>query len=61
MVNNRIRMITVSTGTISTIAGSGSTSFSGDNNQAIYASLYNPYGVAIDASGTALYHYLAFI
>ncbi len=49
--NNRIRKVTISTGIISTIAGSGNTVFSGDNGQATSATLYNPYGVTLDVSG----------
>ena len=49
--NNRIRKVTVSTGIISTIAGTGSTSYSGDNGAATSATLYYPPGVALDASG----------
>ena len=49
--NNRIRKVTVSTGIISTIAGTGSTSYSGDNGAATSAALNNPTGVAVDASG----------
>ena len=36
---------------ITTIAGTGSTTYSGDNGQAIAAGLYLPYGVALDAAG----------
>ena len=50
--NNRIRKVTVSTGIITTIAGSStSAGFSGDNGQATAATLYYPYGVALDAAG----------
>ena len=52
--NNRIRKVTVSTGIISTIAGTGSNSFSGDEGDATSATLWSPYGIALDASGTAL-------
>ncbi len=50
--NNRIRKVTISTGIITTIAGTYSASYSGDNSDATYASLNYPYGVALDASGT---------
>ena len=43
--------MTVSTGIITTIAGTGSTSYSGDNGQATSATLKYPYGVAVDSSG----------
>ena len=52
--NHRIRKVTVSTGIITTIAGTGSTTFSGDNGAATSATLRNPYGVAVDASGRIL-------
>ena len=52
--NSRIRKVTVSTGIISTIAGTGSFSYSGDNGAATSATLYGPYGVALDASGRIL-------
>ena len=52
--NSRIRKVTVSTGIISTIAGTGSTSYNGDNGAATSATLYSPYGVAVDASGRIL-------
>jgi len=47
--NNRIRE--VSGGTITTVAGTGSASFGGDNAAAIAAALWLPSAVAIDASG----------
>ena len=50
--NNRIRK--VSTGLISTIAGTGSASYGGDGGAATSATLYNPVGVAVDASGRIL-------
>ena len=52
--NNRIRK--VSNGIISTIAGTGTTSYSGDNGAATSATLYYPWGVAVDASGRILYY-----
>ena len=50
--NHRIRK--VSTGIITTIAGTGSASYSGDNGAATVATLYYPAGVALDASGRIL-------
>ena len=51
--NHRIRK--VSTGIISTIAGSGGTgSYSGDDGAATSATLNYPGGVAVDASGRIL-------
>ena len=57
--NHRIRKVTVSTGIISTIAGSGPTgitsgSYSGDNGAATSATLNGPSGAALDASGRIL-------
>ncbi len=37
---------------ITTIAGTGTTSYSGDNGHATSASLYNPFGIALDSTGT---------
>ena len=53
-VNSRIRKVTVSTGIISTIAGTGSASYSGDGGAATSAALKYPAGVALDASGRIL-------
>ncbi len=51
--NRRIRKVTVSTGIITTIAGSGGTgSYSGDNGPATSATFYGPAGVALDVSGS---------
>ena len=52
--NDRIRKVTESTGLISTIAGTGTSSYSGDNGAATSATLYDPSGVAVDASGRIL-------
>ena len=52
--NHRIRKVTVSTGIISTIAGTGTGSSSGDNGAATSATLYYPAGIAVDASGRIL-------
>ncbi len=49
--NQRIRKVTVSTGIITTIAGTGTASYSGDNGQATSANLNYPNGVALDTSG----------
>ncbi len=51
LLNNRIRKVTVSTGIITTIAGTGSTTYSGDNGQATAAALYYPTDLAVDAAG----------
>jgi sugar lactone lactonase YvrE len=51
--NNRIRKITVATGNISTVAGSGSIipGFGGDGGAATSARLFSPVDIAIDGSG----------
>ena len=54
--NHRIRKVTVSTGTISTIAGTGAAGYSGDGAQATSTTLYYPSGVALDASGPHIIH-----
>ena len=53
-VNNRIRKVTVSTGTITTIAGTSSGGYSGDNGAATSATLYDPDGLGLDVSGRIL-------
>ena len=53
--NHRIRKVTISTGIITTIAGTGTTSYSGDNGPATSATLYFPSGVAVDSAGTPRY------
>jgi hypothetical protein len=49
--NNRIRKVTVSTGTITTVAGNGTAGYSGDGGAATSAELDWPFGVALDTSG----------
>ena len=50
--NYRVRMVTISTGIMTTIAGTGTASYSGDNGPATSATLNGPTGVALDAAGT---------
>ncbi len=52
--NHRIRKVAASTSIISTIAGTGAGSYSGDNGAASSAALYYPAGVAVDTSGKGL-------
>ena len=52
--NHRIRKVTASTGIITTIAGTGTSSYDGDGGAATSAKLYYPCGVALDASGRIL-------
>ena len=49
--NNRIREVAAGTGIITTVAGNGTQSYSGDGGAATSAELNYPYGVAVDASG----------
>ena len=57
--NNRIRKVTISTGIITTIAGSSTSgSYSGDNGPATSAAFNQPLGVAVDVSGTHSSHLL---
>ncbi|MGA3017764.1 MAG: hypothetical protein ABSF62_11640 [Bryobacteraceae bacterium] len=49
--NNRIRMVTASTGIITTIAGSNTTGFAGDGGPATKATFWFPTGIAVDSSG----------
>ncbi len=56
MGNNRIRKVTISTGIITTIAGTGLGTYSGDKGAATSAGLSGPCGVALDSSGRQLYN-----
>ena len=55
--NHRIRKVTVikSTGIITTIAGTGTGSYSGDGGAATSATLKYPAGVGLDSSGIQYY------
>jgi hypothetical protein len=55
--NQRVRKVTVSTGIITTIAGTGTSSFSGDNGPATSAELNYPFGVTVDSSGNNLIYF----
>jgi hypothetical protein len=49
--NNRIREVNHATGLITTVAGNGTDTYSGDNGQATAAGVGFPTGLAIDANG----------
>jgi sugar lactone lactonase YvrE len=49
--NDRIRKITVATGIVTTIAGTGVDGYSGDGSTALAASFSGPAGVAVDTAG----------
>ena len=58
-LNHRIRKVTVSTGIITTFAGTGTGGYLGDTGQATSVKLNYPLRVAVDASGTAqLFYFL---
>ena len=50
--NNRVRMIDLITGTITTVAGTGSAAYNGDGMKAVEASLAGPSGLGVDRDGT---------
>ena len=49
--NNRIRKVAASTGIITTIAGTGSSGYDGDNGAATSAKLHGPHDVTLDSGG----------
>jgi uncharacterized protein (TIGR03437 family) len=49
--NHRIRRVTASTGLISTVAGTGTAGFGGDDGPATAAQMNDPENVAVDAGG----------
>ena len=59
MLNHRIRKVTVSTGIITTIAGSStSAGYSGDNGPATSAELFQPSDVAVDSAGISFFLFI---
>ncbi len=57
--NNRVRKVTVSTGIITTYAGTGTAGYSGDGGAATSAGLDYPFGVALDSLGMKSTPYFA--
>lgn len=55
LINQVIRKVTASTGIITTIVGTGATSYSGDNGPATSAALNYPVGMVLDSSGRVLF------
>lgn len=53
--NNRIRLIDKTTGIISTIAGTGTSGFSGDGGPAAAAELFYPSGITVDTTGNIFF------
>lgn len=53
--HNRIRRIDATTGVITTVAGTGVDSFSGDGGQATAAEMWLPHDVAVDRTNNLLY------
>ena len=53
--NNRIRKITAATGIISTIGGTGVSSYSGDGGPALSATMSGPDAIGVDASGNVFF------
>jgi hypothetical protein len=49
--NNRVRKIDLTTGIITTVAGTGENGYGGDGGQAVDARLNRPFGVAFDPAG----------
>jgi DNA-binding beta-propeller fold protein YncE len=49
--NNRVRVVDLESGIISTVVGSGAAGFSGDGGPARAAALHRPFGVAFDGRG----------
>jgi len=49
--NSRIRMVSATTGNISTVAGGATNGILGDGGQAISATLFDPIDVAVDSKG----------
>jgi streptogramin lyase len=53
-LNRRVRMVDAEKGTIATVAGNGSKTYSGDGGPAVAAGLVEPNGIALDPAGNRL-------
>ena len=53
--NHRVRKITVSTGVITTIAGTGTAGYAGDGGQATAAAIIYPAGINLDSAGNVYF------
>lgn len=49
--NSAVRRVDAATGIITTLAGNGTTGYSGDGGHATEAQLYEPWDVAVDTEG----------
>jgi len=53
--NNRVRMVTLSTGLISTLTGNGTCGFAGDGGLPAAATICNPSGLTVDPTGRVIF------
>ncbi len=53
--NNKVRLITASTGIINTIAGTGTAGYNGDGISAVSAKVNIPYAIALDINGNVIF------
>ena len=53
--NSVIRKVTLSTGKISTIAGTGVAGYEGDGGPALAAKIFDPLGIAVDSDGNVYF------
>ena len=53
--NNLIRKVAAGTALVSTVAGSGSATFTGDGGPATMAGMYGPYALAVDSSANLFF------
>jgi sugar lactone lactonase YvrE len=49
--NHRVRAVDLATGVITTVVGNGETTFAGDGGPPAQASLWRPFGIAVDTAG----------